>query len=278
MEYLVAIGCTDKYAHAMINAARKGHLNCIKWLLEHTYQYHPQGSADRVVVEAAKLGYLNILEFFHAPRYALEEMSDKRRRIEDAGAWWKRSRDAMDEAAAHGHLDVVKWLYANRSEGCTTAAMDGAARNGHLEMLVWLDKITNEGCTKKAMQQAAMKGHLEVVKWLATSRKEGCSVEVVEYAIISDNLRVASFLQKNFPQYAPDKSDLWIWPQNIFDTLLFIQANYPDVFTLDFGRHTRVSLTSDCSKGSDLLTLKWLEEHYAGRPSKKKKEVFFWTL
>lgn len=34
---------------------------------------------------------------------------------------------AMDLAARHGHLDVVKWLHENRSEGCTTDAMDLAA-------------------------------------------------------------------------------------------------------------------------------------------------------
>ena len=27
---------------------------------------------------------------------------------------------AMDCAAAYGHLDVVQWLHANRTEGCTT--------------------------------------------------------------------------------------------------------------------------------------------------------------
>lgn len=44
----------------------------------------------------------------------------------------------MNRAAAHGHLEVVKWLHANRDEGCTTAAMDGAAANGHLNVVQWL--------------------------------------------------------------------------------------------------------------------------------------------
>lgn len=29
------------------------------------------------------------------------------------------STKAMDLAAANGHLDVVKWLHENRTEGCT---------------------------------------------------------------------------------------------------------------------------------------------------------------
>jgi hypothetical protein len=40
-----------------------------------------------------------------------------------------------DYAAENGHLDVVKWLHAHRSEGCTTDAMDKAAANNHLEMV-----------------------------------------------------------------------------------------------------------------------------------------------
>ncbi len=47
---------------------------------------------------------------------------------------------AMDRAAANGHLEVVRWLHANRTEGCTTSAMDDAAKNGHLEVVQWLHR------------------------------------------------------------------------------------------------------------------------------------------
>ena len=33
------------------------------------------------------------------------------------------STKAMDWAAKNGHFDVVRWLYLNRSEGCSTDAM-----------------------------------------------------------------------------------------------------------------------------------------------------------
>ena len=45
---------------------------------------------------------------------------------------------AMNRASANGHLDVVKWLHFNRSEGCTTYAIDFAAANGHLDIVKWL--------------------------------------------------------------------------------------------------------------------------------------------
>ena len=71
-------------------------------------------------------------------------------------------------AAKYGHLDVVKWLHENRTEGCSVAAMDWAAKNGHLEVVKWLHVNRTEGCTEDAMDCAAENGHLEVVKFLQT--------------------------------------------------------------------------------------------------------------
>jgi len=53
---------------------------------------------------------------------------------------------------------------------CTTWAMDSAASNGHLEVIKWLHTNRTEGCTYKAMDWASLKGHLEVVKWLRDNR------------------------------------------------------------------------------------------------------------
>jgi hypothetical protein len=47
------------------------------------------------------------------------------------------SKKAMD-FAANGHLEILKWLRDNQTEGCSTDAMDNAAKYGHLEVLQWL--------------------------------------------------------------------------------------------------------------------------------------------
>lgn len=56
----------------------------------------------------------------------------------------------MDEAAANGYLNVVQWLHANRTEGCTTKAIQYAARNGHLEVVRWLFQtlFTGSACAR----------------------------------------------------------------------------------------------------------------------------------
>lgn len=71
--------------------------------------------------------------------------------------------EAIDAAAASGHLDVVRWLTANMPEmHATTRAMDTAACEGHLEMVKFLHESRQEGCTTEAMDSAARRGHLEV--------------------------------------------------------------------------------------------------------------------
>ena len=70
----------------------------------------------------------------------------------------------MDGSAAYGHLEMVKWLHQNRTEGCTTIAMGWAAGNGHLETVKWLHLNRTEGCTTGAISWA--KGYIEIVKYL----------------------------------------------------------------------------------------------------------------
>ena len=79
------------------------------------------------------------------------------------------STSALNNAAESGHLDIVKWLHFNRSEGCTTSAMDLAARYGHLEIVKWLHQNRTEGCVW-AIIFSSGNGHLSVVKYLVENR------------------------------------------------------------------------------------------------------------
>ena len=119
------------------------------------------------------------------------------------GIKWKNkykyqfATDAIDYAAEEGHLEVVKWLHYNRSEGFTVNAMDQAAGRGYLEVVKWLHYNRSEGCTYFAMDQAAYKGHLEVIKWLHDNRSEGCSDIAINYAALRGHLEVVKWLLAN---------------------------------------------------------------------------------
>lgn len=76
--------------------------------------------------------------------------------------------DAMNTAAADGHLDIVKWLHENRSEGCTTVALTYAATYGHHEVIKWLFAHTDEGYHACAFNDSASHGDLAMLELLLT--------------------------------------------------------------------------------------------------------------
>ena len=91
--------------------------------------------------------------------------------------------EAIDLAAAQGHLEVVRYLHEHPPHQpgqhdedmrfATTNAMDDAAQNGHLEVVRCLHEHRTEGCTERAINLAAREGHYEVVAWLLAHRSEG---------------------------------------------------------------------------------------------------------
>ncbi|KAF0699277.1 Aste57867_10151 [Aphanomyces stellatus] len=81
--------------------------------------------------------------------------------------------EAMDTAAALGHLAMLVFLHVHHVGQCTTSAMDQAAANGHFDVVQWLHLHRHEGCTTRAMDLAARHGHLEIVKFLHVHREEG---------------------------------------------------------------------------------------------------------
>ena len=100
----------------------------------------------------------------------------------------------MDQAAANGHLEVVKWLHENRKEGCTTKAMDEAVAYGHLEVIKWLHENRSEGCTAEAINIATRNCHLELIDWLAENYKFAPRVKVVYQLFIRRQMRTINLL------------------------------------------------------------------------------------
>lgn len=96
--------------------------------------------------------------------------------------------DAMDRAAANGHLECLQWLYFNRPEGCTTEAFDSAAANNQKEVAEWLREqaeiIRSSGSavnanarlhgTARAIDLAAGNGHVDMVRWLHDNYHQHC--------------------------------------------------------------------------------------------------------
>lgn len=98
----------------------------------------------------------------------------------------------MGDAAMNGDLEVMKCLYANQFEWCSTAAMAAATRNGHLDVVNMLE--TNHDGSLHNSDDAAAHGPLKLLKWLRVHRTERCILKTMEDDIGSGNLRVVRWL------------------------------------------------------------------------------------
>ena len=214
---------------AMDWACGKGHLRIVQWL----YQHRTEGCSDDAMYLAAGNGHLEVLRFLWEQMGVEEEEKKKKEKEEeemgkggvdgcvhcsayvmdnaaahghlDVVQWLHRTvpgvrctTDAIDRAASNGHLGMVQWLAAHRTEGATCDAMNGAAEHGHLDVVVWLDENgVGKGCTSYAMDRAAENGHLNVVQWLDRVRKATCTKTAMNAACANGHVGVCDYLFKN---------------------------------------------------------------------------------
>ncbi|AVK76408.1 Ankyrin repeat domain containing protein [Pandoravirus neocaledonia] len=160
----------------MAEAAGTGHLDVV--VLLHEYGLCP---TQGVLLEIRSRGALDEIEsmqdyFVTLDGRTIDSLGNAIRRDERSGmAGTYPTTHIMDSAAAGGHLDIIRFLHANRTEGCTVAAMDGAATGGHLDVVEFLHVNRTEGCTPWAIVGAARGGHTDMVAWLYRNRTE-CAV------------------------------------------------------------------------------------------------------
>nr|KAJ3421296.1 hypothetical protein HK105_003961 [Polyrhizophydium stewartii] len=106
------------------------------------------------------------------------------------GRW---SPQAMDAAAANGHLDAVIFLH-ERGAACTTHAMDGAAANGHLPIVEFLHEHRTEGCSQDAVVRAAAGGHQHVIEWFHVNMGSIFTDAVMDAALTRGHVGIAEWL------------------------------------------------------------------------------------
>ncbi|KAG2971425.1 hypothetical protein PC118_g16289 [Phytophthora cactorum] len=168
---------------AMSEAIAAGALGIVKHLHENVSQRYTEASRVVPMQEAALKGQLKVLQYLneHAPELSC-------------------TTKAMDDAAAGGYLDIIKYLHESREEGCTTRAMDRAATKGHLDVVKFLHENRQEGCTTHAMDYAALWGHLDIVRFLHENRQEGCTARAFNEAALRGHVQVVDILIQNRPE------------------------------------------------------------------------------
>ncbi|ETK72376.1 hypothetical protein L915_20520 [Phytophthora nicotianae] len=161
MQYLFDQGLTDGSLLAMHNAIDKGQVSSVEWLLGH-FSFDEYRKTGEAIDKSAEYGHLAMLEFFHEvdSTRSYEDVETKRRRIDPPISWWVHAKDPIYWAAKSGHIEILEWIQANRSQKCLPDSIDIAAKYGHLEVTKWLHQHRTEGCTNMALVQAAKLGHL----------------------------------------------------------------------------------------------------------------------
>lgn len=128
-------------------AARRGHLEVIKWLHNNRKEKCTTWAMDG----AAANGHLDILKWLNENRKEGCTVL------------------AMNCAAAIDRLDIIIWLHENRTEGCSGAALEYATEYGHIGVMEWLleHKTFSEDDIRDALREASRSGYgYDAAKWL----------------------------------------------------------------------------------------------------------------
>ena len=159
------------------NATRNGHLATLKWLCENDCSIDKNS-----YIEAAKHGYLDILEWLYETYGLTESMKSALKAAADTGRleickWLMKLGetyfslsdlyDITDTAANEGHFEVVDWFIDRGSiVGLDTAL--GFIKHNKFEMLKQL--ITSERINSLQVRScygaAAKYNRLEILKWI----------------------------------------------------------------------------------------------------------------
>eukprot|EP00644_Phytophthora_capsici_P007140 jgi/Phyca11/112308/e_gw1.22.244.1 len=281
--------------------ATGGHVDVLRWYIER-FPAAVQHSAERIITTASMYGQLDLLKELHRLDVLsrLRTCSSRTNLNEKAGIWWPPRCHAMDTAAAHGRLDIVKWLHVhrdekcstkamdvaaangyleivqwfhgNREEGCTTKAMDGAAGNGHVHVAEWLHRNRSEGCTSDAIDQAVQNGHLDAVKWLYKNRLAGGTAKALTDSISRGHVLVASWLHAHFPDLVPVGLDFSAPEVSInFEILLFLHFHFPSELTPQVVyQATKIFSNIYFGTTSDAVVVEWLEENYPNQQTRDR--------
>ncbi|KAG7381226.1 hypothetical protein PHYPSEUDO_006270 [Phytophthora pseudosyringae] len=149
-------------AGLLVMAAEKGHVHVVRWLLERdipdtgSHLTALGGDASLGIHTAALNGHLEVAKLLRSVEYAVQDKNLRQPGdILDGqlGEWSTATPvgwETMADAAGHGYLDLVKWLWADYRDGLdvdifgdgeNSQAMDLAASNGHLDVLQYLHAL-----------------------------------------------------------------------------------------------------------------------------------------
>ncbi|DAZ99908.1 TPA: hypothetical protein N0F65_011831 [Lagenidium giganteum] len=93
---------------------------------------------------------------------------------------------AMEGAACHGRLDIVRFLFEEYGVRCPMFTLAQAAANGHLAVIKFLVEQCRHPPLEPALptvDAAAVNGQLDVVRFLVALRSTDCLPGTIEQGL-----------------------------------------------------------------------------------------------
>ena len=165
--------------HTPLLLIEKNCLDGLKWLYK--YKKNIFDNTIAYIDKAVEFGNVHMVSWLYAHKIGIF------------------THKSFDIACYRGDIDMVSYLHFNINNiSCTTDAVDNAAANGHLHILKFIHTYRNERCTTDAMDFAILHNHEKVVKWLIHNRYEGCSSIALKWAAKNNNVFVFKYICKTY--------------------------------------------------------------------------------
>ncbi|EGG18685.1 hypothetical protein DFA_04181 [Cavenderia fasciculata] len=185
--------------NAMDSAARNGHLNILDWL----HFNRSEGATTDAMDMAAENGHLNILEWLHTNQSTIgctSDAMDRAKSLEIIQFLHRAGKTcttaAIDNACSNGDLDIVQFLFENRTEGYTQQAVINACKSGNFDLIKYIISNRNEKCTTQEVDTVIGNNcSLDIIKLL----DQECTIEGLKYAFENDRLDIVEYLYQKYP-------------------------------------------------------------------------------
>lgn len=250
----------DEKSRAIVYAAEAGYIDIVKFLYE-IERNITIGIIQEAVNAAAKNGHIDIIKYLY--------YLDPKRKI--------YNKYAINYAARGGLLDIIIFIHTTNNENiancnygrvCSKNAMDNAALIGNLNIIKWLHKNRTEGCSKNAFYNACKNGHYDVAEWLIINKREYCAYTSrnIDNAAANGNLKIIELLD-HYKISLPSKRAMNLAAEKGYLLVVqYLHKNHNDV-----GCDTYAM--DNAAKNGYLYMVLWLHENRNEGCSKKAMDM-----
>lgn len=204
----------DVVNDVFMHGAQHGSLQVVQWGVS-TFTTLRFYGALRAAVEN---GHMEVVQFLHL-------------RVLGFGLGVNEST-LLDTAAAHGQLEALEWVYANRRDpnaSCSLIASKYAARHGHLETIKWVQAHFPKHRFCVILEQPALDRQHHVLEWVFQEDPQTGAFVAMKTAALQGDRDVLAWLHDRYPrERIPLRGLLDLSLDSQLEAVKWLIAMYPE--------------------------------------------------